>query len=183
MFKLIPPKELEVLCEYDFANISQFERSKLEYAVLLLGEKYFGNPWYIRLGEKKYRFRVENINSIWEELPSLLKHVTSAQPAFFYFVEQGSDALLIAEPGSNPARVLVSVVPGFLSSGRWHGEHHIDKMPELERVPVKVQQFVEEWKTFINEIIKILVQEQFIQRSDPSINEYVDSLPSTSKNS
>src|SRR5687768_8939056 len=98
-FSIVLPETLDVYPGYDISSIDCTEISALMCAEYKFQEMYFGNPWFIHLGETKFDFHTEDICFIWEDLPELFKQLADPnwEVSMLSLMEQGTDTLIVIE--------------------------------------------------------------------------------------
>ena len=180
-FRLVFPNELEEWHNYDLTMIPREDRSTLEVAVDLLGEKYYGNPWYIHIDDAEYVLGIEDICHVWKEIPQLLQQIVDrdADVVRFSFLAQGVDTVLCVET-TTTEEIVVSVLTRENSPEYFNFKSNQplkEALRLLPRVSVSQKIFVDEWESFVRRLIDVLINKQFIEANDPTIEEYLSRMP------
>jgi hypothetical protein len=149
--------------------------SKLVNAQWDFGDRFVDSPWSILLGDKEYYFEVNDISYVWRELPDLLHQCIEGQDSVvkFYFASQHTDTVLFVEHSSDD-NSLISIVRNHSDRG-FRGPPITDQ--DFQHVSVSTRLFLSEWRTLADTMIRLLVEYQLITVDDPSIQEFLNLMP------
>jgi hypothetical protein len=161
------------------ADILRDEVTYLQGAIHDFVEKYGQTEWFIHIGTKVYKCWIDDLLSIWDDLPDYLARVSINQGNINHLdlINQGSEKVIIVENKSD-TMLWCSVLAMTDNPNFYDVYYNQSKINELKLTKYEIhrKQFIDEWKQFISTIIKLLIDNKLLSRDDNSIKEYLDSL-------
>jgi hypothetical protein len=166
-FNIYLADKLEVNKHYQKPDLIHDEISSLYYAVLDFTEMYKFSKWVIRFETIEVNFILKELRLIWEDIPQALNGLNSSDTAssVLEFVEQGYSRAIHMESLANKL-IKVSIVDY---------ESPVDAEQHSYFIPK--QDYLVEWRSFLEKFINRLIEDDKIKPDDESIAAYLRLIP------
>jgi hypothetical protein len=145
--------ELQMLKEADYKELSSLSK-----AIRELGDIAWGSPWSLKYQNTSLDMRLEDLSTVWDDIPEFLSLIADKRDCLIHFFEQGDEFFL------HVSSINDELVKLDIESDK---DHSIQSLFTIRR-----EEFLKEWQMFLIEIIKLLIRLNLINSDDSSLVEY-----------
>jgi hypothetical protein len=166
-FNVYLTDNLEVNKHYQKPDVLYDEISSLSYAMLDFTEMYKFSEWVIRFETIEFNFILKELRLIWEDIPEALNKLYSSDTA--------SSVLAFTEQGYSRAIHMESFANNLIKVSILDYESRVDTKQHSYFIPK--QDYLVEWRSFLEKFINRLVEDEKIKSDDESIVAYLRLIP------
>jgi hypothetical protein len=164
-FNIYLADKLETNKHYQKPEFEEAEISKFYYALLDFTEMYKFSEWGIILDGHEFKFNLKELRLIWEDIPQTLSKVSNSISASLGIFAQGYNKLIIMEP--MPDKLVKVSVVDYLNPNYLNGLSFV----------ISKQEYINTWKDFLEKIIALLIEENYLESEEESIQAYLNQIP------
>jgi len=151
----------------------------LEIAIIKFQDIFWGSNWSLIFGERVFTMWVEDIPYLWDDLPEQIAGIeTTNNIVSIANLSQGTEMLILIK--AHTTSELEVAIISCEDVDNFYDYYNSAQMTYDNKFPKQIinrNLFIDEWRSFIDTVLNLLIVNGLIDTNDQSIKEFKQKIP------